>query len=195
MKELQIDILASGAHCHLSEQDFHSLFGPDAELICVRMLGEGKDSQFMTDKKVEISCEKGSRMLSIIGPFRAETQIEVSFTEGRALGIRPIIADSGNLKGTLGCILKGPTGTVKLQRGVMVARRHIHLNVDEANLMEIKDHDFVMVRIEGPRALVFDKVLVRLCEGETVLHVDFDEMNAAGLYGKSKGWLYKTPQI
>lgn len=191
MKELQIIIRASGAHAHLSQADLETLFGPGEKLNVVKMLGDGKAGQYLSDKKVEIICEKGSRMLSVLGPLRGESQIEVSYTEGRVLGVRPPIGDSGELEGTMGCTLAGPAGKVQLSRGLMVARRHLHLNVKDAEDTGLRDKDYIKVRVEGGRALVFDQVLVRVGKGSTVMHVDYDEMNAAGLTGTATGFAYK----
>lgn len=191
MSELKVRILASGAHAHLSDADLETLFGPGAQLEVVKILGDGKAGQFLSDKKVKLVCEKGSRMLSVLGPTRKESQIEVSFTEGRPLGVHPPISDSGKLEGTLPCTLVGPAGQVDLPRGLMAARRHIHLNEKDAEGTEFHDKDYVKVRVEGPRALDFDQVLVRIGKGSTVMHVDFDEMNAAGLVGEGIGHAYK----
>lgn len=185
-------ILASGAHAHLSEQDLKTLFGPDAELGVVKILGDGKAGQFISDKKVEIQGPKGSRKLTVLGPTRKETQVELSYTEARPLGMRPPIGDSGVLEGTMGCTIVGPAGQVELKRGVMVARRHIHMNIAHAEECGFQDKDMVKVRIDGERGLVFDNCLVRVSEkGRTVMHVDFDEMNAAGLQGEATGFAYK----
>lgn len=194
MEELKTTILASGGHVHLSEADLKSLFGSDAVLSVKKMLGDGKAGQFISDKKVEIQGPKGSRVLSVLGPLRRETQIELSFTEGRQLGVRPPISDSGYLDGTMGCTLTGPAGSVELTRGLMAARRHIHMNPQEAEAYGFQDKDIVKVRTEGPRGLVFDNCLVRIKEqgGRTVMHVDFDEMNAAGLEGDGHGYVSRS---
>ena len=186
-------ILASGAHIHLSEADLKSLFGQDAVLNVVKMLGDGVAGQFLSDKKVELRGPKGNRMLSVLGPLRKESQIELSFTEARQLGLRPPISDSGHLDGTMGATLSGPEGTIELPRGVMVARRHIHMNPQEAQEYGFQDKDMVKVRTEGPRGLIFDHCLVRIKEkgGRTVMHVDYDEMNAAGLEGDGCGYAFK----
>lgn len=191
MEKLQVKILASGAHAHLSDADVETLFGPGEKLNVVKVLGDGKAGQYMSDKKVVITCEKGSRRLSVLGPARRESQVELSFTEARALGVRPPIADSGELEGTMGCTLTGPAGKVELSRGLMVARRHLHLNVKDAESTGMKDGEYIKVQVEGPRALVFDQVLVRVGKGSTVMHVDYDEMNAAGLTGAAAGFAYK----
>ena len=192
MKELKVLVLASGAHAHLSEQDLKALFGPDAVLNVKKMLGDGTSGQFVSDKKVEILGPKGSRMLSVLGPLRKETQIELSYTEARPLGMRPPVADSGKLDGTMGCTLVGPAGRVELEKGVMVARRHIHMKASDANEYGFQDKDMVKVRTEGERGLVFDQCLIRVSEkGRTVMHVDYDEMNAAGMEGDGSGFAYK----
>ncbi len=192
MKELKVLVLASGAHAHLSEPDLKTLFGPDAVLNVKKMLGDGTSGQFVSDKKVEIQGPKGSRMLSVLGPLRKETQIELSYTEARPLGMRPPVADSGKLDGTMGCVLVGPAGKVELTRGVMVARRHIHMKASDAEAYGFHDKDMVKVRTENERGLVFDRCLVRVSEkGRTVMHVDYDEMNAAGMEGDGSGFVYK----
>lgn len=191
-KELKILILASGAHAHLSDADLKTLFGPNAVLNVQKMLGDGTSGQFVSDKKIEVRGPKGSRMLTVLGPTRSATQVELSFTEARPLGMRPTIADSGKLAGTMGCTIVGPEGDVELSEGVMVARRHIHMNAADAQEYGFRDKDMVKVRTEGPRGLVFDNCLIRVSEkGRTVMHVDFDEMNAAGLIGDGCGYAFK----
>lgn len=187
MKEFEVIIRASGAHAHLSDADVEALFGEGEKLNVVKMLGDGKAGQYLSDKKVEVVCGERSRRLSVLGPTRRHSQIEVSYTEGRALGVRPPIGDSGKVGGTMGCVLVGTAGRVELTEGMMVARRHIHLNVEKANELGIQDGAFVKIRIEGPRALVFDMVPIRVGSGSTVMHVDYDEMNAAGLVGEATG--------
>ena len=91
----------------------------------------------------------------------------------------------------MGFKLTGPAGSVELERGLMVPRRHIHLNEHEVEAAGFGDKDFVNVRVEGPRAMVMENVLVRIGKGGTVMHVDYDEMNAAGLTSPAEGWAYK----
>lgn len=191
MGEYEILIKGSGGHCHLSDADLEALFGKGAELGKIRNLGDGRSGQFLSDKKVKMITEKGTRMLTVLGPTRKETQIELSYTEARAMGLRPILTDSGKLEGTDPCTLEGDAGKVELKRGVMVARRHIHLNESEAEASGFKEGDLVKVRIEGERALIFDQVLVHFGKGGTVMHIDYDEMNAAGLTGDTKGYAFK----
>lgn len=193
MKQVRTKILASGKHAHLSEEDLKSLFGPDAKLGVVRMLGDGVMGQFLSDKKVILRGQKMNHVLSVVGPTRKQTQVELSYTEARAIGLHPPLGDSGKLKGTMGCTLEGPNGVIELKEGLMVARRHIHMNPQEAKENGFEAGDIVKVKTEGPRGLVFDNCLVELKTkpGETVMHVDYDEMNAAGLEGVGYGIVMK----
>lgn len=193
MKKIRTQILASGKHIHLSEEELKELFGPDAELRVKKILGDGIMGQFVSDKKVRLSGPDGEHVLSVLGPLRKQTQVELSYTEARQIGLRPPLSDSGKLEETMGCTLIGPAGTVYLQKGMMVARRHIHMNPDEARENDFHANDIVRVQVEGPRGLIFENCLVGIKSkpGRTVMHIDFDEMNAAGLVGDAWGWILK----
>ena len=193
MEKYKVSILGSGKHVHLCEKDLKILFGQDAVLNPKKMLGDGIMGQFLSDKKVIVQGPKGSAEFSVLGPLRKQSQIEVSYTEGRQLGFRPPLADSGHLEDTDGCTLVGPNGKVELEKGLMVARRHIHMNPTDAKTYGFNEGDLVKVEIEGPRGMVLSncKVGIKEKEGRSVMHIDFDEMNAAGLTGDAFGWVIK----
>lgn len=190
-------IEASGRHIHLSEKDAKTLFGEDFRLTCKEKLGEA--GEFLSESKLLIEGENGKTVkASVLGPYRRETQVEMSYTEARAIGMVPVLGDSGKLDGTTPVTLVGPNGKLHLERGAMVARRHVHMPPADAEKLGVKDREMVMLRVEGDRAMVFEKVLVRVAPAEinstySNVHLDYDEWNAAGLKGKSvKGQLYKA---
>ncbi len=197
MSTTKVVIRGSGRHVHLSQTDVEVLFGPGEVLNVKSYLGDGKSGQYLSDKKVVIVGPKGEASASVLGPCRKESQVELSFTEARPLGLHPPIGDSGKLKGTGACTLRGPAGELDLQQGVIIARRHIHMVPGDLETLGIKDGDFVQVAVEGARALIFDQVLVRISpeSSRSVMHLDFDEMNAAGLKPEDEGTvLPKTEQ-
>ena len=119
--------------------------------------------------------------IRVLGPARPETQVELAMTDARTIGIKAPVRESGKLEGTPGCKLVGPCGEVELDHGVMVALRHVHLNDEQAAEAGVKDGEFVSIKIEGERGLVFDNVLVRAgSKHEREVHLDTDEGNAAG---------------
>lgn len=183
MNTTKVVIRGSGRHVHLSKEDVERLFGPGEELNVKSYLGDGKSGQYLSDKKVTIVGPLGEATASVLGPCRKESQVELSFTEARPLGLKPPIGDSGKLKGTGACTLKGPAGSIDLDHGVIIARRHIHMTPADIETLGIKDGDFVWVKVEGERGLVFGQVLARVSpeSARSVMHVDFDELNAAGL--------------
>jgi acetate kinase len=126
----------------------------------------------------------------VLGPPRGETQVEISRTEEFQLGINAPVRMSGDLEGTPGLIIRGPKGEVKLDKGVIIAHRHIHMSPEDALLFGLKDKDVVMVRVEGDRELIFGDVIVRVHPNFRLeMHVDTDEGNAAQLGPNAIGYL------
>ncbi len=180
LKEPSIKAGVSNRHLHLSAEDIEILFGKGHQLTPVKDLGQ--PGQFACDEKVIIVGRKGSLTgVRVLGPARKATQIEVSRTDAFALGIRPPIKDSGDHENTAGLTVVGPKGTVVLKSGVMLAKRHIHMTPEDAEVYGVKDKDIVMVycKGDGTRKTIFDDVLVRVHQTYALeFHVDVDEANA-----------------
>ncbi len=176
-----IPVGISGRHVHVSQEDLEHLFGPGQELTRFRELSQ--PGQFAANETVTLVGPKGAiSRVRILGPVRKATQVEISRTDGYALGIDAPVRESGDLDGTPGIVLVGPYGPAKIEQGVIVAKRHIHFTPELSREFGVTDGEMVMVRTEGPRALVFDEVVVRVREDFALdMHVDTDEANAAGL--------------
>ncbi len=177
----KVEIGLSNKHVHLSQNDVETLFGKGAELHPTKYLKQ--PGQYACEEKVDVVGPKGTlKGLRVLGPTRNVTQVELSNTDCRTIGIKAPVRESGKLDGTPGCKLVGPAGEVDLPQGVIVALRHIHLNLAQAEEARVKDKDVVKVRVEGERALIFENVLVRASDSyEREMHIDTDEGNAAGL--------------
>lgn len=176
---IKIPIETSARHLHISKQDFETLFGKDAELHYIKELSQ--PGQYLCQERVTVKGPKGSfENMAILGPFRKETQIELSLTDTRKLGLPGVIRQSGDTEGTPGCILCGPLGEIEIPRGVIVAKRHIHMTPDEALTLRVRDNDevFVLTKSYG-RALIYADVVVRVHRDfGLAMHVDTDEANA-----------------
>lgn len=177
-KELTVGL--SNRHIHISEEDLKLLFGEGYELTHIKDLSQ--PGQFACEEKVDIVGPKGVlKGVRILGPVRPETQVEVSMTDAFTLGVKGVIRDSGDLEGTPGVTVVGPEGEVELEKGVMVAGRHIHMHIDEAEEFGLKDKDVVSVKFDGPRGLIFDNVLIRTANNYALeMHIDMEEGNACG---------------
>lgn len=176
---LKIPIETSARHIHVCEKDFKLLFGEDATLTCVQELSQ--PGQYLCKERITIVGPKGQfENVAVLGPFRSETQIELSMTDARKLGVPGIIRQSGDIKDTPGCILIGPMGSIELDKGVIVAKRHIHMTPLEASRAHVKDNDEVFVITESfHRGLIFADVVVRVSPSYRLsMHVDTDEANA-----------------
>jgi propanediol utilization protein len=182
---MKIPIEISARHIHLSQKDALILFGKNHEFIILKNLSQ--EGQFAYEETVKLVGPKGEvDKVRYLGPFRNKTQVEISETDDRVLGIHAPIKHSGDLTGTPGIKIIGPKGEVDLREGVIIALRHIHMDTETAKKFGIKNGDRVKVDINGIRDLIFENVLVRVHpEFRLALHVDTDEANAAGIDEKN----------
>ncbi len=171
----------SNKHIHLSKEDIETLFGKGYELTNIKDLKQ--PGQYAAKEMVKVIGPKGSfDKVRILGPARPESQIEISLTDARTIGIKAPVCESGKLEGTPGITLEGPCGTVTLKHGVIIALRHIHMPPSVAEQLGIKDKDWVTVETCGIRKTIFCNVLARVSDKfDYEMHLDTDEANAAGL--------------
>lgn len=173
-----IPVELSARHVHLSEQDALELFGKP--LTPVRELSQ--PGQFLCEERVRLIGPKGVMdNVAVLGPARSASQVEISNTEARTLGIKAPVRQSGDTKGTPGIILASQTGIVGLEEGVIVAARHIHMSPEDGDKFGVKDNDRVSVRLESDRPVILEDVVCRVHpEFKLAMHIDPDEGNSAG---------------
>lgn len=178
----------SARHVHLSEEHLAILFGPGATLTPKKDLSQ--PGQFACDERVEVIGPKGSiARVSVLGPTRSTTQIELSMTDARSIGIQAPIRESGDTKASGSCVLRGPKGEVELSEGVIVAKRHLHTTPEDAVKLGVKDKEIVGLKIlGGDRSVILGDVVVRVSpKFATAAHVDTDEANAGNFKGEVWG--------
>ena len=189
---VKIPIETSARHIHVSEADFKKLFGENAELHYVKELSQ--PGQYLCEERITVKGPKGVfENMAILGPFRKETQIEGSLTDTRKLGVPGVIRQSGDIQGTPGCTLIGPNGSIEIDKGVIVAKRHIHMTPDEAITLRVRDNDevFVLTKSYG-RALIYADVVVRVSpKFALAMHVETDEANAFASDSTPSGTILK----
>ena len=178
LKNIFIEMEASGRHVHVTEEQAKTLFGHS--LTPSRPLSQ--PGQWVAQERVTVIGPKGEfRNVAVLGPERKEAQVEISLTDGRVLGIQPPVRPSGSVADSPGAVLKGPCGEVTLSQGVIAAQRHIHITPGDAQKFGVKDRQIVRLQTYTARPLIFDDVLVRVSgEFATRVHLDFDEANACG---------------
>ncbi len=183
LKELSIPVGISNRHVHLCGEDIRTLFGEEAELTPVKDLGQ--PGQYAAAEKVILVGPRGCiEAVRVLGPARKTTQVELSRTDCFKLGLKPPVRDSGDHKASSSLTIVGPEGAAVLEEGVILAKRHIHMRPEEADMLGLKDKDIVSVYCEGDgtRRTIFQDVLVRVNEQYALeFHVDLDEGNAAML--------------
>ena len=183
MENFKVIVEGSGKHCHVTRETLDTLFGKGFELEVKKMLSQ--PGQFASNQKITVIGPKGQTTMSILGPCRKADQVELSFTDARALGLNCPIRESGDLDGSAGCKLVGPAGEVEISQGCIIAKRHIHMTPEDAEKAGVTDKQIVKLKVGGERALIFDEVVCRVSDQyATFAHIDYDEVNAAALFGK-----------
>lgn len=178
--EAFIEVEASGRHVHLTREHIDILFGEGYNLTKVKDLSQ--PGQYACKERVTISGPRGSiENVVVLGPPRAETQVEVSFTDALVLGSIPPVKLSGDLENTPEITISTKRASIALNRGLMVAKRHIHMTPEDAKKFGVFDKENVRVKVLGKRPLIFDDVVVRVSKDyKTYMHIDYDEANACG---------------
>ncbi len=178
---MKLPIALSNRHIHLSAKDIDTLFGAGHALTHFKDLSQ--PGQYACEEKVDVVGPKGTlKGVRVLGPERGESQLEISLADGFVLGVKAPVRDSGQLEGTPGVKLVGPKGEVELEKGAIVAARHIHMHTEDAEKFNVVDNQRVKIRTFGERAVVFENVLVRVSPKFALeMHVDVEEGNAAGV--------------
>jgi acetate kinase len=176
-------------HIHLTQEHVEALFGKGHRLTKHADLSQ--PGQYACKEQLAIVGPKGRiERVRILGPTRKYTQIEIAMTEQFKLGVHPPIRESGDIADTPGCTLESPTGSVKVDRGVICALRHIHMTPEDALRYGVRDKSVVRVRIAGDRKLIFGDVLVRVDPNFALaMHIDTDEANAANVQTGAQGYI------
>ena len=185
---MKVMVETSAHHAHITEETLETLFGKGATLTNKKDLSQ--PGQFACEEKITVVGPRGEMKMSILGPTRPADQVEISLTDARKLGITAPVRESGDIANTPGCKLVGPEGEVDIENGVIVAKRHIHLDPKTAEEFGLADKQVVSVKVgeNSGRATVFGDVVIRVHQNfAPAMHIDTDESNAAGLCGTVDG--------
>ncbi len=181
----KILVETSARHVHLTQEDMETLLGKGNALTVKKMLSQ--PGQFASNERINLVGPKNTiANVLILGPTRPATQVEISLTDARTLGITAPVRESGDIANSGSVKLVGPAGEVELQEGAIVAKRHIHLDPATAEELGVNDKQIVSAKVcTGERSLTFDEVVVRVSEKfAPAVHIDTDEANAAGCSGE-----------
>lgn len=182
-----IPIEASAKHVHLSQKDVEALFGAGHQLTFDRELSQ--PGQFLAKERVMLIGPKGViERVAVLGPARDQTQVEISITDSRVLGVEAKLRESGQLEGTKGIVISANGNVVKALNGLIAAKRHIHMTSKDAEKLNVKDKQIVSVKVYSDRPVILEDVVVRVNDNYALaMHIDFDEANACALTKGVKG--------
>lgn len=189
----QVLVEISARHVHVSKADLETLFGAGYELTVKKELSQ--PGQFACEERVKVVGTKGEfPAVSILGPCRKDTQVELSLTDARSIGVVAPVRESGDIAESGTCKLVGPAGEVEIPCGVIAAKRHIHATTKDAEELGIENGEIVSVEIPSSngRNLIFGDVVVRVNDSYALaMHIDTDEANAAGMKPNTMGTIVK----
>lgn len=174
----QVPVGISVRHIHLTRADVDKLFGYGYQLTPKKALSQ--PGQFACEECLNVIGPKGElKRVRILGPERSATQIELTQTDCRTIGVNAPVRSSGDTKGTPGVTLRGPLGELTVPEGVIVADRHLHMTPAQAAAFGLADGDRVQIRIDGIKPGIMGGVLVR-ANSKCALdfHIDTDDGNA-----------------
>lgn len=189
----QVVVEISARHVHVSKEDLETLFGKDYQLTVKKELSQ--PGQFACEERVRVVGTKGEfPAVSILGPCRNATQVELSLTDARSIGVVAPVRESGDIEASGTCKLVGPCGEVEIACGVIAAKRHIHATTKDAEEFGLTNGQIVSVEIPSAngRNLTFGDVVVRVSDSYALaMHIDTDEANAAGMKPNTMGTIIK----
>lgn len=186
-----IPIGVSNRHIHLSNKAVERLFGKNYQLNKLKDLSQ--PGQYACEETLTLIGPKGKLFdVRVLGPTRNESQVEVTLTDGYALGVKPLIRSSGEINSTSSIILQGPKGQLKLKKGLISAARHIHMAPCDAEKFGVHDKEYVSVKVASDRPMIYEKTLVRVSPHyQLEMHIDMDEANAANVKHDTVGIILK----
>ena len=191
MTDSTVPVGVSNRHIHLSAEDVETLFGKGYELTPMKDLSQ--PGQYACAERVDVvGPKKTIAGVSILGPTRPSSQVEISLTDARSIGVAAPIRESGDTAGSGACKLVGPCGEVELAEGVIAAKRHIHMTPADAEGLGVQNGEVVKVLVKSERTTIYDDVVVRVSPSYALaMHIDTDECNAAAAFGEVYGEIVK----
>ncbi|KOP84000.1 phosphate propanoyltransferase [Cytobacillus solani] len=186
-RRTHVPVSISARHLHLQQEHVELLFGKGHELTKYKEISQ--PGQFACNEKVTLKGPKGTiENVRVLGPLRKHTQVEISRTDARKIGVAPPVRNSGNIAGSASITLIGPKGSISIQEGCIIADRHIHMTPKDADEFAVKDKQRVSVLIEGAKGGVMGQVTIRVNDRYALdMHIDTDDANAFDLKGNE--WL------
>lgn len=187
-REILVEV--SARHIHLSKEDLIKLFGKNKNLSSIKKLSQ--PGEFASNDIILIINGKEKLNARVLGPLRSKSQIEISLTDAYKLKLNPLpkLKVSGDLNNTTKITAKGPKGQIRIP--VIIAKRHLHCSEEQAKELKLKNNQLISVRVGKERDLTFHNVVVRVSKNyDLSLHLDTDEANSAGIYGKTSGEIIK----
>ncbi len=191
---MKIKVGVSARHAHLKEDTYIKLFGNNniEKLRDLDQPGQYASTSTITIKKDDIEIKN----VRVLGPFRNYNQVEISRTDAYKLKTNPPVRASGDIKQSESITLIGPKGKVKLDEGLILANRHIHIDKKTQKQLGLENIKTVSIKIEGEKGGILNNVTIKAQEPSSLrLHLDTDDANAFNLKNDDEVEIIKEGEI
>lgn len=174
----EVPVGVSARHIHLDIDHLKILFGEDYQLTQLKLLSQ--PGQYAAEETVELKGPKGKiPKVRVLGPVRPQTQVEITATDARKLGMKAPVRTSGDLKGTPGITITGPKGEITISEGVIIADRHVHMTPFDAKCFRVTDGQKVKLFADGEKGGILHNVTIRVSDKYALdCHIDTDDASA-----------------
>ncbi|MBQ0059237.1 MAG: phosphate propanoyltransferase [Lachnospiraceae bacterium] len=174
----QVPAGVSARHLHLQRDHVDALFGPGYQLTPMKPLSQV--GQYACQETVEVIGPKGKPIkMRVLGPERKRTQVEVSLSDSRNLGVIPPVRTSGDIAGSPGLTIRGPKGEITISEGLIIPDRHVHMTPADAAWFGVRDGERVSFQADGEKGGILRNVVVRVTDQSWLdFHIDTDDANA-----------------
>lgn len=190
MHSIPVEVVPS--HIHLSAADYAVLFGDVSATVAHHISQRG---QHATDMFVEVRGKLLKRAVSVryMGPERRATQLELTPTEAKYLGIEAPHNRSGDLTNAGSCMLVGPAGKMTSKTTVIVPRPHLHCSPDEATVLRLENGQTVSMELHLDVPRILEGIVVRIHPSYSLrLHIHPDIAREHWIMGPAYASLEKT---
>lgn len=186
---IDIPIEMAVRHVHLSAEDYILLFGEQYIFEKIHPLSQaGQWISFVETVDIVIKRKK-IKQVAIVGPWRKQTQVELTSADQKFFGCSVPLRRSGDLSGSGSCTVQGPKGTLVLTEGVIIPQPHLHCSPQEAIHIGVKNHQEVKIGF-SQRNLFLSQVVVRVHPTyRLALHLSPEEMNSYWLSPASRAFV------
>jgi propanediol utilization protein len=159
MRPFPIDVIP--AHAYLTVEDQQKLFGLGYPMTVLNE--HTQPGQLVYKETIRVVGVSGAEIeVHILGPNWLKSFVELSGVEAKMLGYDLEEVKTGDLQSAGSCRLVGPEGEIFLERGLIVPRPCLTLNLEMAENLGISNGQEIDMEFQLRDSEIVEKVIARI---------------------------------